>query len=403
MPQARGRRSDHVVDFDRLDVRSLRFRPGRKWSAGPPDVLPAWIADMDFPIARPILASLRSYIDIGDFGYPHWPNGASPLRNAYSFRMKDRYGWRPDPAYVREFTDIIYAVHLVLELTTKPGDRIAMHTPGYGPFVEVIERTGRQLTPLPMVESPFGWTFDPEDCAQRVRDAGCRVLILVNPHNPTGRVFTREELLAIAEMAERHDLLVISDDLHADLVYPPHRHIPFASLDRAIEARTVTMYSASKAFSLAGLRCAIAHIGVPALRAALAEKPPPASVNVLGMRATLAAWAEGNDWLDNVVDYLDGNRRLVAEVIAQRLPQVRHHPPEATYLAWLDCRQLGWGANPAERFQQQGRVWLSPGHEYNPGGDGFVRLNFATARPVLQEILDRMAATAESGARQKAG
>jgi cysteine-S-conjugate beta-lyase len=382
-------RSPRFVVFDQIDERVLRFRPGAKWSTAAPGVLPATVADMDLPVAEPVVASLRRYIDMGDFGYPDWPDGASPLRAAFAYRMKDRYGWWPEPDHVREFTDVTHAARVVLELCTRPGDGVAIHTPAFGPFARTIQRLGLRLISLPMSDSADGWVFDADDSARRMAEGGCRVLVLVNPHNPTGRVFTRTELLALAEAAERNDIIVISDDLHADLTFRPHRHIPFASLDPAVEARTVTLYAASKAFSLAGLRCAVAHLGVAALREKLAEQPPGPSINVLGMRASLAAWTEATSWLDTVIEYLDGNRRLVAETLAEQLPEIRHHMPEATFLSWLDCRRLG-GPDPAAYFRELARVELSPGSNYNPGGDGFVRLNFATATPVLRQILDRM-------------
>ncbi|HEY7593600.1 MAG TPA: aminotransferase class I/II-fold pyridoxal phosphate-dependent enzyme [Actinophytocola sp.] len=386
----RQHRPSYVV-FDELDENVLRFRPGAKWRVPGPGVLPAWIADMDFPVAEPVVASLRRYIEIGDFGYPDWPDGASPLRAAFAYRMKERYGWWPEPDHVREFTDATYAMRAMLELSTTPGDGVAVHTPGFGPFARTIERLGLRLVPLPMVDTRDGWVFDADDCARRIAEGDCRVLVLVNPHNPTGRVFTRPELLALAEVAERHDLLVISDDLHADLTYAPHRHVPFASLDPALEARTVTMYAASKAFNLAGLRCVVGHVGDATLRQKLAAQPPGPNVNVLGMLASLAAWTEATGWLDNVIDYLDTNRRIVAKAVAEGLPQVRHHMPEATYLSWLDCRGLDCGPDPAAYFREQAQVELNPGSSYNPGGDGFVRLNFATPTPLLREILDRMA------------
>jgi cystathionine beta-lyase len=371
------------VVFDQIDERVLRFRPGAKWSTAAPGVLPATVADMDLPVAEPVVASLRRYIDMGDFGYPDWPDGVSPLRTAFAYRMKQRYGWWPEPDHVREFTDVTHAVRVVLELCTKPGDGVAIHTPAFGPFAKTIDRLGLRLIPLPMLDSADGWVFDPEDTARRMAEGGCRALVLVNPHNPTGRVFTRTELLALAEAAERNDIVVISDDLHADLTFPPHRHIPFASLDPAVEARTVTLYAASKAFSLAGLRCAVGHLGVAALRDRLAEQPPGPSVNVLGMRASLAAWTEAASWLDSVIEYLDGNRRLVAETLAEHLPEIR----------------LG-GPDPAAYFRELARVELSPGTNYNPGGDGFVRLNFATATPVLRQILDRMVNSVTAARRQ---
>lgn len=375
--------------FDQVDERILRFRPGAKWRTVAPDVLPASVADMDLPVAPPVIESLRRYIDIGDFGYPDWPDGASPLRAAFAYRMKERYGWWPEPDQVREFTDVTHAIRVVLELCTKPGDGVALHTPAFGPFTRTIDRLNRRLISLPMLDGPDGWGFDADDCARRMAEGGCKALLLVNPHNPTGRVFTRAELWSLAEAAERHDIVVISDDLHADLTFAPHQHIPFASLDPAIEARTVTLYAASKAFSLAGLRCAVGHLGVAPLREKLATQPPGPSVNVLGMRASLAAWTEATSWLDTVLEYLDGNRRLVAETLAEHLPEIRHHMPEATYLSWMDCRQLGV-PDPAEHFRQIARVELNSGTGYNPGGDGFVRLNFATATPVLRQILDRM-------------
>jgi cystathionine beta-lyase len=385
-----GTRRARTIVFDQFDERVLRFRPGVKWSGSGPGVLPASIADMDFPVAEPIVDSLRRYIEMGDFGYPNWPDGVSPLRAAYSYRMRERHGWYPDPAHVREFSDVRHAVRVALELSTKPGDGVAMHTPAYSPFVQTIDRLGLRLVPLPLVDTERGWMFDADDCARRVAATGCRVLILVNPHNPTGRAFTRDELLALAEVAERHDLLVISDELHADLTYRPHHHLPFASLDPAIADRTVTMYAASKAFSLAGLRCAVGHFGVAELRAKLAEQPSGPNVNVIGVRASLAAWTEASQWLENVVGYLDVNRRLVAEFVAERLPGIRHHMPEATYLAWLDCRALGLGPEPATYFRENAGVELNDGSDYNPGGDGFVRLNFATPTSVLRQILDRM-------------
>lgn len=386
------------VVFDQLDERVLRFRPGAKWSTPGPGVLPASIADMDFPVAEPVMAALRRYLDIGDFGYPSWPDG-SPLRTAFAHRMRERYGWWAEPAHVREFTDVTNAVRVTLELCSEPGDGVAVHTPVFGPFTQLIERLGRRPVSLPLIDTDQGWVFDADDCARRVAESGCRVLLLVNPHNPTGRVFTRDELLAIAETADRYGLVVISDELHADLTYPSHHHVPFSSLDQEVEARTVTMYGASKAFSLAGLRCAVGHVGVEAMRRRLAELPPGPSVNVLGMRATLTAWTESDSWLAATVDYLDANRRLVGEVVATHLPEVRTHLPEATYLSWLDCRTLGGVQDPAAFFRDHGRVELSPGSNYNPGGDGFVRLNFATATPVLRKILDRMVDSVENARR----
>jgi cysteine-S-conjugate beta-lyase len=392
---------DLHAEFDMLDPHLLRTRPGAKWQAPAADVLPAWVADMDFRVAEPIRAALHDMIDVADFGYPDWPDNVSPLRQAYCERMADRYGWLPNVEHVREFTDVTQAVHAVLHLATEPGEGVAVHTPAFGPFTRTIAAMDRRLVPIPMVDSGRGWTFDLDRFADSARTSGCRLLLLVNPHNPTGRVFTREELLGLAEVAGRNDMVVVSDEIHADLVYAPHEHIPFASLGADVEARTVTVYSASKAFNMAGMRCAAGHIGSASLRAAFAALPRGllGSVNVLAVRASLAAWTDGDGWLAATLDYLDRNRRLVADVLAERLTDVRHHPPEASFLSWIDCRALGWGDNPAATFRDLAGVELSSGPSYNPGGDGFVRLNFATSTPLLRQILDRLVDSASPMAR----
>jgi cystathionine beta-lyase len=218
-------------------------------------------------------------------------------------------------------------------------------------------------------------------------------LLLVNPHNPTGRAFTRDELAGIAEVVVEHDLLVIVDEVHADLVHAPNRHIPFASLGAEVAERTVTITSATKAFNLAGVRCAIGHFGSPTVRAALDAQPKHllGAVSVLGVEATLAAWTDGDDWLAAVRAHLVSNRDLLAGLLASCLPGVRFSPPDATYLAWLDCRELGLPGDPAEFFRTRAGVELSPGPRCGPGGVGHARLNFATSSDILTDIVDRMA------------
>ncbi|MDI6102322.1 aminotransferase class I/II-fold pyridoxal phosphate-dependent enzyme [Actinoplanes sp. NEAU-A12] len=363
--------------LDDIDIAALSARPGVKWArARAGGAIPAWIADMDFPAPEPVRAALSRAAE-ADLGYPVWEEDplANPLIDAYVERTSAKYGHRPDPAGIRFFTEMIQALQAILHLTTAPGDAVAMHTPGYPPFLETIAQMGRRLVPIPMIDTGSGWTFDPAPVAS------CRVLILVNPQNPTGRVFTRDELSEIAALAEKHDVLVIADEIHAELIYEPHRHITFASL---APGRTVTLASASKAFNLAGLRCAIADVAVPSVRKALDTLPPLmlGQPGTLGIVGTLAAWEHGEPWLAEVRGLLDRNRRLVAEALPG------HHRPEATYLAWLDLRELG--PDPAARILAETQVMLSPGPQYGPGGEGYARLNFGTSRPVLEEILRRL-------------
>ncbi|MFF4948136.1 MalY/PatB family protein [Streptomyces chattanoogensis] len=381
-----------LVDFDEVDPGVLRSGAGlKKWRQTAAGVLPAGLAEMDFPVAEPIREGLRGLLGESLLGYPYWPDG-SPLREVFAERMAKRYDWRPQPGPVREFATVTQGVHLALHLGTEPGDAVAVHTPVYGPFRDGLARMGRRLVPIPLRDTSQGWAWDPDLLAKAVADSGCRALVLVNPHNPTGRVFERAELLQLAELAERHDLLVISDEIHADLTHAPHHHIPFASLGPEIERRTVTLTSATKAFNLAGVRCAVGHLGPARLRAAVDEQPVElyGAANVLGVHASLLAWTEGDAWLSAVRRHLAGVRDRLTATLADRLPGIAHHPPEGSYLAWLDCRALGWGDDPAARFRERGAVELGSGPGFGPGGHGFVRLNFATSAAVLDELLDRL-------------
>ena len=392
----------HHEGFDGLDLDTLARRPGIKWQWVEPGEIPAWVADMDFPPCPPIAAALRGLLDVGDLGYQDWLHG-TPLRAAFADRMAERFGWHPDPAAVREVTDLIQAIQVMLHLGTAPGDGVAVLVPSYPPFLGSIASMGRRLVPIEMRPGPCGWAFDPAGLDTALDEAaangGVRAFLLVNPHNPTGRVLRAQELEAIAAAARRHDLLVISDEIHAELSFAPHRHLPFAALSDDAARRTVTVTSASKAFNLAGLRSAVMHIGDPELLALRDAQPPDlfGMPNLFGVLAALTAWSPASDhWQRQLIEHLDANRRRVVEVITQRIPGARVAVPEATYLAWIDVSELGLGEAPAEVFRRHG-VRLSPGPDFGPGGEGFVRLNFATSSEVLDLILDRMVEAVAAG------
>lgn len=380
--------------FENLDISWLRRKEGVKWRRAGHDVLPAWIADMDFPVAEPISEAIYETVRRGDLGYPFWSNwmGLSPLAEPFAARMTELYDWQPRPDLVRSFSDLIQAIQVVLHLTTRPGDAIALHTPNYPPILKSITMMGRRVIPSPMQRTGDDWGFDPDLLEQEVAKAGCRTLIIVNPHNPTGHVYTTAELRALADIAVRNDMLVVADEIFAELAYPPHRHIPLASLGPDIADRTVTLTSATKAFNMAGLRCAVAHVGPARLREALDACPPDlfGVVDVLGVEATKAAWEKGGAWLAAVMDHLRANRALTADTLAARAPAIGYHPPQATYLAWLDCRRLATATDPAAFFREKAKVELSSGENYGPGGAGFARLNFATSTAILAEILNKM-------------
>jgi len=382
---------DHHDGFDGLDLAGLQRRPGVKWRRAGPGGLSAWVADMDFPLAPAVAQRLHEVVALGDLGYPDWFLG-TPLRAAYAAWAGRHWGWDPDPASVREVTDLIQAVQVAVHLATEPGDAVALHVPNYPPFVGSVPAMGRELVPLPLRRVGGRWEFDAAETRAALARSGARMLLLVNPHNPTGRVFTRGELGELAAIAAERDLVVVSDEIHADLVHDGHVHVPFASLSDDAAARTVTLFSASKAFNLAGLRTAVAHWGPPQLLERLDAQPSDlfGRPSNLGVEAALAAWTPaGEGWLSALRDHLGANVRRVVQVVGERLPGVTVVAPEGTYLMWLDVSGTGLGADAGEAFARAG-VRLSPGADFGPGGEGFVRLNVATSAEVLEEILRRM-------------
>ena len=395
--------------FDELDPEWLAVRPGAKWararSAGD-GILPCWVADMDFPAPRPVREALARLADGADLGYSAG-NDALLLEERWAARMASRYAWSPTAGHLRVFTDLVQATQVLVDRCSDPGDGILLFTPAYPPFLEAIEGAGRRLLAVPAIgtDGGGGWSFDME--AARRGAATARILVLVNPHNPTGRMLTRGELEAVADLAQRYDLMVISDEVHADLALTGSTHIPFASLSRDLEARTVTLYSASKSYNLGGMCCAVAHIGPAETARRLAALPSQflGRVGVAAVAATLAAWTPAGDaWLERCLVRLRANReRLAAWLQAEGAAAgVRGHPPEGTYLSWLDFRATGLGDDPASWLEAQARVMLSPGPWFGPGGAGFARLNFATTPGLLEEILARVVSALHGDGQQVA-
>jgi cysteine-S-conjugate beta-lyase len=379
--------------FDSLDVDELRARPGVKWRGVAPDVLPAWVADMDFRVAPPVAEAIERTVRHGDLGYPDWDDG-HPLRAAFTERMRERYDWSVDTADVREHTDVVQAVQLLLHLGTAAGAAVAVHGPTYPPFHHTVGAMGRKRVDVPFVRTATGWSANTDGLADAVAAHDCRALLLVNPHNPTGRVLTRSELGEIAAIARRHDLLVISDEIHAELAFAPHEHVPFASLDSDAAARTVTLTSASKAFNLAGLRCSVAHFGPSRLLARRDAEPAElyGAVSTLGVVAALAAWRDGADWQARLLHVLDRNRRRVAAAVASWSGPDADPMPEATYLYWFAADALGLGADPVDEVLTRARVQLAGGPRFGEDGRRYLRLNFATSAAVLDEVLGRLGA-----------
>jgi cystathionine beta-lyase len=372
-----------------LDLPTLHRRRSSKWVEYPPDVLPAFVAEMDVGLAPPVRDALTAAIELGDAGYPE-PGG---LFDAFAGFAHRRFGWSPDPARMHLLPDVMVGIVEVLRVLTEPGDGVVITPPVYPPFFAGIPEAGRRVVEVPLASGELDL-----DGLERAFAGRARAFLLCNPHNPTGRVLDRDRLEAVAALAERHDVLVLADEIHAPLTLPGAQHITYAALG---ETRSVVFTSASKAFNTAGLKCALAIAGSADVHRALGRLPAELRyrAGILGVIASEAAFAQGDAWLDDLLDALADNLRLLPMLLDEHLPGVRYHRPDASYLAWLDCRELGLGDDPAATFLKRGRVALVPGPRFGAPGRGFARLNIGTSPALLTEAVERMgAAVALTGA-----
>lgn len=377
--------------FDDLDLGVLHRLHSAKWRHYPADVIPAWVAEMDFPVAEPVKQALISASERSDFGYPasieH--TGFGEVVAGWAERS---YGWKVDPNSVVILPDVVRALHVGVLSFSEPGDGVVIQPPVYPPFFMVVKENDRRVVENPMFFRNGRYELDIGGLDAALAEAS--VLILCNPQNPTGRSFSREELDAMAELAIRHDVIVISDEVHSPLTLPGATHTVFATLGDEVAARTLTVTAASKAWNFGGLKCGFAVAGSDEMTRKLKGLGHLASggASIAGIEATEAAFLKGGPWMDEVTAYLDGNRRLLGELLAGHLPEVVYAMPEATYLAWLDCRALDLKPDPYTFFLEEARVALSEGPRFGTQGEGFVRFNFATSRAIVTEIVQRMAA-----------
>lgn len=376
---------DPALAFDVVTEAGMRAKPCVKWNHFDPDVLPMWVADMDFPVADVIRDAMIDHATRGSLGYPVLPE----LQGVVAERLRRRFGWTVEAASVQVTPGVIPSLVFGTQTFCGPGEQVIIQTPAYPPFFDAVKQAGTRLLENPLVNDGEGYRLDLDGLRAAITPA-TRMLLFCNPHNPTGRVFRREELEALAELVLEHRLWVVSDELHADLVLHG-RHVPFASLSPEVGQRTITLYGPTKAFNIAGLKVAFLISENPALLARYKEvvgyRLP--GVNVLGQVAALAAYQRGDAWLDGVTAYLRGNRDHLLARLRAEAPQVKATTPEGTYLAWLDLRATGLGDDPSERLLQDVRLALNTGKVFGEEtGRGFVRLNFATSRQVLDRGID---------------
>ncbi|CAM5705926.1 cystathionine beta-lyase [Streptomyces griseorubiginosus] len=371
-----------------LSLERLRRRTSMKWRTYPEDVLPLWVAEMDVPLAEPVVRAVREAMELGDTGYP----AGTAYAEALAAFAAERWAWEGLAVERTAIVpDVMMGIVEMLKLVSGPGDPVVVNSPVYPPFFPFVENMGRKV-----VEAPLGadGRLDLgvlEDTFGRLSaGAGRPAYLLCSPQNPTGAVHTADELAAVAALARTYGIRVVVDEIHAPLTAPGANFVPYLSVPGAENG--LSLLSASKAWNLAGLKAAVAVAG-PEAADDLARLPEevghgPSHVGVL---AHTAALLEGGAWLDALLRGLDDNRRLLAGLLAEHLPAVRYTPGQATYLAWLDCRALGLGGDPAEVFLERGRVALNSGIPFGTGGEGFVRLNLATSPELITEAVRRMA------------
>lgn len=374
--------------IDGRDLGALHATGGMKWS-DPAAPIGAFVAEMDFGTAPEITAALHGAVDEGRFGYLP-PTIVGELQHATAERMRAHYGWAIEPGQVVPVPDVIKALEVTIEHFTRPGSKVIVPTPSYMPFLLVPGMLGREVIQVPMLDDGGVARFDLRGI-QRAFDDGGGLLILCNPYNPLGRVFAREELVAVSEVVERNGGRVFSDEIWAPLIFGDAAHIPYASISPVAAGHALTGISASKAWNLPGLKCAQLISSNDADRARLDELGMWISHGTanLGAIANAVAYREGQPWLDDVVAYLDESRHALAELAAEHLPAVRVTEPEGTYVGWLDFRDTGI-ESPGEFFRSRAGVGLTDGSQCGDAGRGFARFIFAMPRPVMRLALERM-------------
>ena len=376
-------------DFD--EMVSRRGTNSVKWdSMKDGEVLPMWVADMDFRVAPCISDALRQRVGHDIFGYVRVPDAYYEAAIAWFAR---RHGWTFRREWMIYTSGVVPALSAIIKALTEPGDRVLLQTPVYNCFFSSVRNNGCEVVSNPLIYENHTYRMDYDDLERKAADPRAKVLILCNPHNPAGRVWTREELERAGEICIRHGVLVVSDEIHCELVYPGHRHLPFASLSEEFLKHSVTCLSPSKAFNIAGLQ--IANIIAPddEIRRKIDRAinvNEVCDVNPFGIIATIAAYNEGEEWLDQLVGYIGENYRFMQDFCAERLPEFPLNVLEGTYLVWMDCSALGIPSEElADLLKTRAKLWLNAGAMYGKDGDAFMRWNIACPRATLQDGLNR--------------
>jgi cystathionine beta-lyase len=367
-----------------------------KWNFFEKDILPMWVADMDFRSPEPVIRALRTRIDHGFFGYPEWETRntglMSDLCQVLVERMENLYAWKIVPDDLVFVPGVVVGFNLACHALAAPEGGVFIQTPVYFPMLQSAKVSGSLDQQMELTVQADGTYSVDLDLFKESLSPETRLFILCNPHNPVGKVFRKDELEQMATICLERDITICSDEIHCDLIYSGHRHIPIAALDPEIAQHTITLMAPSKTFNLAGLQGSFAIIQNRELKARYTKshKGLVTGVNMIALQAALAAYREGNEWLSQLLVYLEANRDYLVSYVRENLPGVKIGIPQGTYLAWLDCREAGIEGKPARFFIEKARVGLSEGEMFGRGGQGFIRLNFGCPRPLLEKGLERM-------------
>ncbi len=378
---------DMSFDFDKKILR--RGTNNAKWDSVDADVIPMWVADMDFQSPPVIINKLKEILDHGVFGYP---NQESAGQESIAKWVKEYHGWQISPEEVVLIPGVVTGFNLASHAITSPGDKVLSITPAYKPFLDVADNVKLLNQEFPLTIEKDGHYSIDLAAFEAIISQGTKILLFCNPHNPTGRVFKKDELEAISKICIKYNVVICSDEIHSDLVYKNHKHIPIASLSEAASRNTITLMAPSKTFNVAGLKVAAAIIRDKDLRDRfLAGRQGLVGwVNTFGNAAFVAAYQAGGPWLNELLHYLEDNLEFLYNFVNKELPGVRMTKPEATYLAWLDCREAKIDGNPKDFFHEVAKVELVDGKWFGEVGEGFVRLNFGCPRQQLEDALLRM-------------
>ena len=372
----------------------LLTHSSEKWRGFPADVLPLPVMEMDFPIAQPIRDVLIEMVNHSDLGYL----GPVPeLADGFAVFCAQRWGWEIDKSQVRIAADVGVGCVEVLRVFTKPGDRILINSPVYQNFYNWLNEVKLEKVDIPFINSGSQsddvnpWTLDLDE-VEKAYASGIRVHLLCSPHNPLGRIYSRAELTRIADMAKKYGVIVISDEIHSPLVFKGHEFVPFLAINETAREVGITVTSASKGWNIAGLKSALIVSQNAAIDEVLALMPPAVKFrsSILGAFASAAAFKDGGMWLDSVLATLQENSVMVRDLLSAKLPSVKTHLPQSSYVAWLDLTSLNLGENPAQTLLERGKVAFNAGHMYGAQSSQFVRLNYATSPTILTEAIDRI-------------